>query len=77
MSKFSGAIAVETTDLMSSAIEAALSRVSEMPNSLNLVDKVSKEEWKCWDASNEVALVADTAGLDEDMLDEFPPQAAA
>lgn len=77
MSKISGAMTVETTDVMSSAIKAAMTRVSAVPKSLTLVEKISKQDWKVWDASQEKALVADTESLLENFFESAPPKVAA
>jgi len=72
-----GALLVETTDLMTKAMQDAMNRISEVAPTKNLVDQISKEEWLAWDASGEMALVADSAGLEDDCeLDDESLQAA-
>lgn len=61
-----GALLVETTDLMTKAMQDAMSRIKEVPAGTNLVDQISKEDWVKWDASGEMALVADSSGLEDD-----------
>ncbi len=61
-----GALSVETTDLMTKAIQDAMTRIKEVKASKNLVDQISKEEWLKWDASDEMALVSDSSGLEDD-----------
>ncbi|MGY4306393.1 hypothetical protein ACVIJ6_003636 [Bradyrhizobium sp. USDA 4369] len=68
-----GALSVETTDLMTKAIQDAMARIKEVPAAANLVDQISKEEWLEWDASKELALVADSDGLEDECdMDESP-----
>ncbi|MGY4571529.1 hypothetical protein [Bradyrhizobium sp. USDA 3256] len=61
-----GALSVETTDLMTKAIQDAMLRIKEVNLGQNLVDQISKEDWVKWDASEEMALVADSNGLEDD-----------
>jgi hypothetical protein len=61
-----GALSVETTDLMTNAIQDAMTRIKEVKLGKNLVDQISKDEWLKWDASSEMALVADSSGLEDD-----------
>jgi len=61
-----GALLVETTDLMTKAMQDAMSRIKEVPTGTNLVDQISKDDWVKWDASGEMALVADSSGLEDD-----------
>lgn len=70
---------VETTDVMGKAIQDAMNRITEVGSSasINLVDSISDEEWKAWDASGELALVADKDGLDGCDDDEDDHQQAA
>jgi hypothetical protein len=72
-----GALSVETTDLMTKAIKDAMSRIEQVAPTQNLVDQISKEEWLAWDASGEIALVADSSGLEDDCeLDDESLKAA-
>ncbi|UWU89773.1 hypothetical protein [Bradyrhizobium sp. CB1015] len=62
---------VETTDLLNKAIHDAMARIKEVPQTKNLVDSITKEQWLAWDASDEKALVVDSDGLEEhDELDD-------
>src|SRR4051795_7639034 len=61
-----GALLVETTDLMTKAMQDAMSRINAVPATANLVDQISKDDWVKWDASDEMALVADSSGLEDD-----------
>jgi len=61
-----GALSVQTTDLMTKAIQDAMTRIQAVGPSQNLVDQISKEDWLKWDASDEKALVADSCGLKDD-----------
>jgi hypothetical protein len=71
-----GALSVETTDLMTKAIQDAMARIKEVPATANLVDEISKEEWLEWDASKELALVADSDGLEDECDMDASPMAA-
>jgi hypothetical protein len=71
-----GALSVETTDLMTKAMQDAMSRIKEAPAGTNLVDQISKEDWVKWDTSDEMALVADSDGLEDDCDIEDSLQAA-
>lgn len=70
---------VETTDVMSKAVQDAMARVAEVGGLAGntLVDSISDEAWKNWDASREIALVADKDGVDGCDDDEESHQKAA
>lgn len=79
--KKEGAMSVQTNDVLSQAVSAALARVNEMKGKtgLTLIDTISDEDWAKWDGSGEKALVSDPCGLDDyDHLDDdvAPPKAA-
>ena len=60
-----GAAMVETTNVMSKAIQDAMNRIKEVNLTENLIDQISTDDWLNWDASDEMALVADSDGLDD------------
>lgn len=78
MSELKGAMSVDVTDAMTAAINDAMVRIKAVGISGTLIDSISKEEWKLWDASQEKALVSDPAGLDgSDFSDDEMPEMAA
>ncbi len=59
---------VETDDALKQAIAAATKRAAEVyaKGRNTLVDQIPIEEWLQWDASDDMAIVADSSGLGED-----------
>lgn len=59
---------VEATDVLKQAIEAAQARVREVyvGGRSTLIDTIPEGAWATWHLEEEMCLVADTAGLDED-----------
>lgn len=75
------AMSVQTNDVLSQAVDAAMARIHEMKGKtgLTLIDTISDEDWEKWDASDEMAIVSDPCGMDaHDHLDddEVAPKAA-
>lgn len=62
---------VDTTDELMKAIEHAQARVAEVYSSgrNTLIDQISQQEWDSWDASDELGLVSDPHGLEDDPVD--------
>lgn len=58
---------VETDDLLHKAIAAASERAAKVYSNgrKTLVDQIPIEEWLAWDASEDLAIVADSDGLDD------------
>jgi hypothetical protein len=58
---------VETDDLLRKAIAAATERAAEVYSHgrKTLVDQIPIEEWFAWDATEDLAIVADSDGLDD------------
>ncbi len=74
MTEEQGTLSVETADAMTIGINEALTRIATVKTTTTLVDSLSKEVWRNWDAVCENALACDPNGLDlsdeedEDML---------
>lgn len=66
---------VELTDALRTGFLDAMERVKSLDLNpcATLVDQISNDDWASWDASNEVALVVDSDGLnnDDDIEHEF------
>ena len=62
---------VDTTDELMKAIEYAKARVDQVYSSgrNTLIDQISQQEWDSWDASDELGLVSDPHGLEDDPVD--------
>jgi hypothetical protein len=71
-------MSVNLTDALQNGLEAAMERVKKLnlDPCATLVDKISKEDWASWDASNENALVVDSDPRLEDFDDLDFDQAA-
>jgi len=73
------AASVENFDVMHKAYEAAKARIADLANDMGdtLVDTIPATQWVAWDASQEKALVCDSADLDYEGEDgDTVPQAA-
>lgn len=70
---------VETDDLLDQAITAACERAVKVyaKGRKTLIDQIPIDQWLEWDASDELAIVADSAGLDDDDEDGCCLDAAA
>lgn len=56
---------IATEDELKLGVQLASLRILEVSEKLNvtLIDTISDDDWKNWDASDEKALVADKSGL--------------
>lgn len=81
MAKQKEGAAVQTSDVLSQAIKAAMARVETVKakGGKTLIDEISEDDWANWDGGDEMALVKDPCGLEHpDLLDEDEePQKAA
>lgn len=68
-----GALSVEVPDDLARAIAEARARACKVYEAgrNTLIDRISTQDWKSWDASDEMALVSDPDGIgEEDFLDD-------
>jgi hypothetical protein len=77
MSEVNGAVSVKTTDVMSIAYEAAMTRVNECIVSATLIDNISKADWANWDAFGENPMVSDPDGISGEDTDDSTDLLAA
>tara|TARA_R110002074_G_scaffold106686_2_gene230601 strand:+ start:993 stop:1226 length:234 start_codon:yes stop_codon:yes gene_type:complete len=66
---------VQVSDGLKAGVMDAMKRVQEVSaNTKTLVDEIPMDVWNAWDASHELALVADVDGAE--IEDECEPKAA-